>query len=132
MTWGSVDARNAQVADGSAEPLASTAPQWKHKATSWLLSAAVLAGVTTSAVPAATSSTHYLCGTGGWRYLDTDPFDAHGIPVLAFHTPADTGDPLWQWSQRLSSLWPLSQIGPEALAAMLVAQRDTLFMGVSA
>jgi hypothetical protein len=81
---------------------------------------------------AATSSTHYLCGTGGRRYLDTDPFDAHGIPVLAFHTPVDTGGPLWQWSRRISSLWALSQIGPEALAAMLVAQRDTLFLGISA
>ncbi|MFB7502788.1 MULTISPECIES: WbqC family protein [Streptomyces] len=42
---------------------------------------------------AATGSTHYLCGTGGLRYLDPDPFDAHGVPVLPFYTPADTSDP---------------------------------------
>ncbi|MFF3917721.1 WbqC family protein [Streptomyces sp. NPDC001852] len=76
----------------------------------------------------ATSSTHYLCGTGGWRYLDPAPFEAHGIPVLAFHTPVDTEDPLWRWSRGISSLWALSQIGPEALVAMLVAQRDQLLL----
>ncbi|WP_370665811.1 WbqC family protein [Streptomyces sp. IBSBF 2507] len=78
---------------------------------------------------AATSSTHYLCGTGGWRYLDQAPFHAHSIPVLAFHTPLDTEDPLWRWSREISSLWALSQIGPESLAAMLAAQRDELPLG---
>ncbi|MFJ9011193.1 WbqC family protein [Streptomyces canus] len=40
---------------------------------------------------AATSSSHYLCGTGGRRYLDTAAFDAPGIQVLFFHTPVDPG-----------------------------------------
>lgn len=79
---------------------------------------------------AATGSTHYLCGTGGWRYLDPAPFDVHGIPVLAFHTPVDTGGPLWRRSREISSLWALSQIGPEALAAMLAAHRRELPLGV--
>ena len=47
---------------------------------------------------AATGSTHCLCGTGGLRYLDAGPFDAHGIPAPPFHTPVD--DPLWQWARR--------------------------------
>lgn len=78
---------------------------------------------------AATSSTHYLCGTGGWRYLDTQAFDGHGVQVLSFHTPVDTGDPRWRWARHISSLWALSRIGPEALAAMLAAQRDHRLMG---
>jgi hypothetical protein len=73
---------------------------------------------------AATGSTHYLCGTGGLSYLDVGPFEAHAIPVLSFHTPVDTGDPLWQWARRISSLWALSQIGPEALGNRLTAQRE--------
>ncbi|WP_225076981.1 WbqC family protein [Streptomyces sp. CoT10] len=77
----------------------------------------------------ATGSTHYLCGTGGLRYLDPDPFDTHGIPVLPFHTPADTGDPLWQWARRSSSLWVLSEIGPGALANHLAAQRENHRLG---
>ncbi|MGW2701664.1 JmjC domain-containing protein [Streptomyces sp. NPDC001340] len=45
---------------------------------------------------AATSSTHYLCGTGGLRYADDGPFDAHAISVARIHNPVD--DPLWQWA----------------------------------
>ncbi|MFF3799348.1 WbqC family protein [Streptomyces sp. NPDC002134] len=71
---------------------------------------------------AATGSTHYLCGTGGLRYIDAGPFDARGIPVLPFHTPVD--DPLWRWARRFSSLWALSRIGPDALADQLAAQRE--------
>jgi hypothetical protein len=40
---------------------------------------------------ATTSSTHYLCGTGGLRYLDHQPFAAQGIPVVPFHPPANVG-----------------------------------------
>lgn len=70
----------------------------------------------------ATGSTHYLCGTGGLRYLDTAPFDAHGIPVLPFHTPMN--GPLWLLARRVSSLWALSVTGPGELANELVAQRE--------
>ncbi|WP_443065566.1 WbqC family protein [Streptomyces sp. NBC_00557] len=73
---------------------------------------------------AATGSTHYLCGTGGTRYLDPAPFDAHGISVLPFHTPVDTEDPLWCWARRASSLWALSKIGPRELAGRLAALRE--------
>ncbi|MFI8877889.1 WbqC family protein [Streptomyces sp. NPDC055243] len=79
---------------------------------------------------AATCSTHYLCGTGGLRYLDTGPFDVHGIPVVPFHTPV--GDSLWAWARRSSSLWALSKIGPAELANQLTAQRDAHQLGVPA
>ncbi|MFI9835183.1 WbqC family protein [Streptomyces sp. NPDC051913] len=71
---------------------------------------------------AATRSTHYLCGTGGLRYLDTDPFNAQGIAVLSFRTPG--GEQLWHWARRASSLWALSAIGPDELANQLAAQRE--------
>ncbi|WP_340560743.1 WbqC family protein [Streptomyces sp. GSL17-111] len=76
---------------------------------------------------AATGSTHYLCGTGGLRYLDTGPFEAHDIPVLPFCTPVGTDVPLWQWSRRVSSLWALSKIGPGALANRLASRREARF-----
>ncbi|MEU6098436.1 WbqC family protein [Streptomyces sp. NPDC047079] len=77
-------------------------------------------------------STHYLCGSGGQRYLDHQPFAAHGISVLAFHTPVDTEDRLWSRARRISSLWALSELGPHNLAARLDAVREAQFLGDSA
>ncbi|WP_306820127.1 WbqC family protein [Streptomyces sp. DSM 40750] len=77
----------------------------------------------------ATGSTHYLCGTGGLRYLDHQPFAAHGTTVLPFHTPMDTGDRLWQWARRVSSLWALSETGPSELATRLAAGREAHLLG---
>ncbi|WP_406482432.1 WbqC family protein [Streptomyces sp. NBC_01615] len=77
----------------------------------------------------ATDSTLYLCGTGGLRYLDHQPFAAHGIPVLPFHTPMDMDDQLWHWARRASSLWALSAIGPTALAIRLIANREAHLRG---
>ncbi|MCI3277016.1 WbqC family protein [Streptomyces cylindrosporus] len=71
---------------------------------------------------AATNSAHYLCGTGGLRYLDVGPFDVHGTVVLPFHTPKK--GPIWQQSRRISSLWALSSIGPAELANRLAALRE--------
>ncbi|KUN30270.1 hypothetical protein AQJ23_00015 [Streptomyces antibioticus] len=70
---------------------------------------------------AATGSSHYLCGTGGLRYLEADPFEAQSISVLPFRTPVD--GLLWRWAHRTSSLWALSTIGPDTLANQLAAQR---------
>ncbi|MEV0907288.1 WbqC family protein [Streptomyces hokutonensis] len=80
----------------------------------------------------ATGSTHYLCGTGGLRYLDHQPFAAHGITVLPFHTPVDTGDRLWQWARRVSSLWALSATGPRGLATRLAPEREVHLVGIPA
>ncbi|MDX3067120.1 WbqC family protein [Streptomyces sp. ND04-05B] len=73
---------------------------------------------------ATTSSTHYLCGTGGLRYLDLRPFVAHSIPVVPFHPPANSDERLWHSSRRASSLWALSAIGPTALAIHLASERE--------
>jgi len=77
----------------------------------------------------ATGSISYLCGTGGLRYLDHQPFAAHGITVLPFHTPVDTVDPLWQWARRVRSLWALSEIGPSELATRLTVEREAHLLG---
>ncbi|MGW0837920.1 WbqC family protein [Streptomyces prunicolor] len=78
----------------------------------------------------ATGSTHYLCGTGGLRYLDHQPFAAHGITVLPFRTPAGTGDRLWQLARQVSSLWGLSEIGPSELATRLAVEREGHLVGI--
>ncbi|MEU0818080.1 WbqC family protein [Streptomyces mirabilis] len=80
----------------------------------------------------ASGSTDYLCGSGGQRYLDHQPFIAHGIPVLAFHTPVDTDDRLWSRARRISGLWALSKLGPHNLAARLNAVREAQFLGAPA
>ncbi|MDF2273000.1 WbqC family protein [Streptomyces coacervatus] len=77
----------------------------------------------------ASGSTYYLCGSGGRRYLDNQPFAAHGIPVLDFHTPVDTDDRLWSRARRISSLWAWSELGPHDLAARLDAVRAAQFLG---
>ncbi|WP_406169058.1 WbqC family protein [Streptomyces canus] len=78
---------------------------------------------------AATGSTHYLCGNGGLRYLDHQPFAAHGITVVPFHWPMDTGDRLRQWARRVSSLWALSETGSSELATRLAVEREARLLG---
>ncbi|MFE2583756.1 WbqC family protein [Streptomyces sp. NPDC059378] len=73
---------------------------------------------------AATGSSHYLCGTGGMRYLDHRPFDAYGIPVIPFRMPTDAAAALCPSAQRATSLWALSTLGPQALAQHLVADLE--------
>nr|AHE40106.1 WbqC-like family protein [Streptomyces sp. F12] len=62
---------------------------------------------------AATGARVYLCGTGGMTYLDPAPFEAQDIAVLPFRPPA-TG--IWSTSRRISALWALAAIGPQAVA----------------
>jgi hypothetical protein len=80
---------------------------------------------------AATHSTHYLCGTGGMRYLAPHPFAVRGVDVLFFHTPVDTVDPAWHWARQASSLWALSRRGPTDLAVELKARQQTLLQGAA-
>jgi len=81
---------------------------------------------------ARTGSTHYLCGTGGLRYIERGPFDAHGISVVPFHTPVDSGQAMWHGARRISALWALASIGPEALASQTAGHQQTLWAGVPA
>ena len=80
----------------------------------------------------ATGSNYYLCGTGGLRYLDYQPFAVHGITVVPFHTPVDARDRLWKWARRVSSLWALSEIGPSELATRLAVEREGHLAGIPA
>ncbi|MEV6478414.1 WbqC family protein [Streptomyces sp. NPDC051576] len=77
----------------------------------------------------ATGSSYYLCGTGGLRYLDYQPFAAHDITVVPFHTAVEVGDRLWQRARRVSSLWALSATGPRELATGLTAEREAHLLG---
>ncbi len=78
-----------------------------------------------------TGSTSYLCGTGGLRYLDHEPFATHGITVVPFRTPENSDDRLWRRSRRISSLWAVSEIGPTALTAALAGEREAHLPGGS-
>ncbi|WP_307787444.1 WbqC family protein [Streptomyces musisoli] len=67
---------------------------------------------------AATGARTYLCGTGGLTYLDPDPFAAQNIAVAPFRPPT-TG--IWSSGCRLSALWALAALGPQAAASRLQA-----------
>ncbi|NML53258.1 WbqC family protein [Streptomyces sp. R302] len=67
---------------------------------------------------AAAGAGTYLCGTGGMTYLDPAPFTARGITVASF-LPPTTG--IWATARRVTALWALARLGPDALAARLRA-----------
>ncbi|MGW1978776.1 WbqC family protein [Streptomyces sp. NPDC001889] len=67
---------------------------------------------------AATGARAYLCGTGGMTYLDPAPFMVQNIAVASFRPPT-TG--IWSSGRRLSALWALATLGPDAVAAPLRA-----------
>ncbi|WP_237329428.1 WbqC family protein [Streptomyces sp. CBMAI 2042] len=59
----------------------------------------------------------YLCGTGGARYLRSDPFDDYGVDVTLHRTP--TCGEAWARAREISSLWALATFGPQHLARLL-------------
>ncbi|WRZ16549.1 WbqC family protein [Streptomyces sp. NBC_00341] len=59
----------------------------------------------------------YLCGTGGARYLCSDPFDEYGIDIALFRAP--TGEGVWTGARETSALWALATYGPQHLAGLL-------------
>lgn len=61
---------------------------------------------------AAVGASTYLCGTGGARYVTEAPFTDLGLSVHRW-SPG-TGE-LWQFSRRVSSLYPLAVAGPSRL-----------------
>ncbi|MHB6911380.1 WbqC family protein [Streptomyces sp. DB-54] len=62
----------------------------------------------------ATNASGYLCGTGGMKYLRTEPFNTRRVAVIAFHTPVDG---FWQGAREISALRSLMVHGPDAVAA---------------
>jgi hypothetical protein len=65
----------------------------------------------------AVGATHYLCGTGGMRYIEHQPFTEQGLTVVPFRAPS-SGD-VWRTATRLSALWALMIKGPRTLGAEL-------------
>jgi hypothetical protein len=68
-----------------------------------------------------TVASEYLCGTGGMRYIEHEPFTARGLRIIPF-CPPSLGD-VWGTAARLSSLWALMRVGPEGLRGELVRAR---------
>lgn len=62
----------------------------------------------------AVESRRYLCGTGGVRYLDRQPFVDAGVDVHYFAPPAD-GPSIWQSANQVSTLCALMAVGPTEL-----------------
>ena len=69
----------------------------------------------TRAVGAAT----YLCGTGGTRYLDPQPFTAHGLAIERFTAPQHLAHGNVQGARLVTALTDLAAAGPMALAEQL-------------
>ncbi|MGW7786274.1 WbqC family protein [Streptomyces tricolor] len=60
----------------------------------------------------------YLCGAGGMRYLDVDPFKARGVAVIPFHAPTKG---IWEGGRDVSAVDPLMTHGIRAVAKALRA-----------
>jgi hypothetical protein len=69
----------------------------------------------TRAVGAAT----YLCGTGGSRYLDPQPFTVHGLTVQRFTPPQHPVQGKVEGTRLVTALTDLAVVGPVALAEQL-------------
>jgi len=63
-----------------------------------------------------TEAQTYLCGTGGMKYLDPEPFHQQGVNITAFRTP---GDGIWTHGRAISALWALMAYGPRDVATEL-------------
>ena len=61
---------------------------------------------------------HYLCGSGGARYLDEQPFTHQGLAVQYVRVPADQ-DGVWQQARRLSCVHALVSHGALKLSELL-------------
>lgn len=66
-------------------------------------------------------ASHYLCGEGGLRYLNHAPFNALGLRVDPFRTPTVSTQTIWSNAKRVSAVWALMKVGPDALRRQLEA-----------
>lgn len=64
----------------------------------------------------ATGARAHLCGTGGMACLDQAPFAAQNIDVVLFRPPTSG---IWSSGRRLSAVWALAALGPQAVATRL-------------
>jgi hypothetical protein len=61
----------------------------------------------------------YLCGTGGTRYLDPQPFTAHGLTIEWFTPPQHPAHGKVESIRHVTALTDLAAVGPIALAEQL-------------
>ncbi len=67
----------------------------------------------------AVGGTAYLCGTGGSRYLDPEPFITKGLGIELFTPPEHAAGGTWKDDRRVTALADLAAAGPTALAEQL-------------
>lgn len=67
----------------------------------------------------AAGGTVYLCGTGGSRYLDPEPFITEGLRIELFTPPKHAAGGTWKDDRRVTVLADLAAVGPTALAEQL-------------
>jgi WbqC-like protein family len=79
----------------------------------------------------ARAGTHYLCGTGGLRYLDQRRFTERGIDVIPCRTP-ERPEGLWAGARRISALWAIGTFGTARVRETLTRHRDTLLTSPAA
>lgn len=72
-----------------------------------------LADLTTAA-----GATHYLCGSGGARYLTEAPFHEQGITITYYQLPTQPAIP-WHHAKTGSILCWLAHLGPHQLRTLL-------------
>lgn len=61
----------------------------------------------------------YLCGSGGARYLEHQPFEAQGLSTALFSTPVSGEARIWHDARAITGLHPLATAGPERLVQEL-------------
>ncbi|MER8087269.1 WbqC family protein [Streptomyces sp. NPDC094048] len=110
--------RTAAVAETSARVLLDLLDWRGQILTSSVLPARPGRSTRLADLAAVTGARAYLCRTGGMTYLDQTPFVTQNIAVAPFRPPT-TG--IWSSGRRLSALWALATLGPDAVAARLQA-----------
>lgn len=70
---------------------------------------------------AAVHGSTYLTGTGGARYLSTEPFEHHALAIEIFTPPSSHGP--WPAARRLSALHATAQLGARLLRTRIADVR---------
>ncbi|AJC57469.1 WbqC-like family protein [Streptomyces sp. 769] len=113
--FGTTD-RTADIAEASAYALLALLGWQGEVVRSSDLSARAGRSQRLADLAAAVGSGAYLCGTGGMRYLDAEPFAVLGIAIVPFRLPDASMSGIWGSAREVSALWALATIGPERLA----------------
>ncbi|MEK2476556.1 WbqC family protein [Streptomyces noursei] len=113
--FGTTD-RTADIAESSAHALLTSVGWHGEVVRSSDLPARAGRSQRLADLAAAVGSNAYLCGTGGMRYLDVEPFAVLGTAIVPFLLPDASMSGIWGSAREVSALWALATIGPERLA----------------